>query len=250
MSSVTDTRRLVPLKDRIVAGFGQEHWLELGALLNALDLVRGHSRLLRSLSWGDPDYPGAVIEVLASMVGRDPSNFEMIEAYVLKHFSVGEHISSSPPEGKVFTFRPSVFQVPECGLDPRRVAVLMPFGAPFAPVYKAIQDSCATAGLICERADDLWENSELIQDIFTMIVRAQVIVADFTDRNPNVFYELGIAHTLGKHVVPITQSKQDVPFDVQHHRYLQYLNNEEGRAELSRKLTPRLATLASATVAA
>ncbi|HUR09219.1 MAG TPA: hypothetical protein VM347_42230 [Nonomuraea sp.] len=241
---ITDTRPLVPLKDQIVVAFGQEHWMELGALANALDIVQRHPRLLRSLSFGDPDYAGAVIEVLATIVGRDPTNLQRIEAYVREHFPTGEHISSTAGPSRRLTFSPSVFQVPDCGVDPRRVAVLMPFGVTFGPVYKAIQSACGEVGLICERADDLWENSELVQDIFTMIFRAQVVVADFTDRNPNVFYELGIAHTLGKHVVPITQSKQDVPFDVQHHRYLQYLNNEEGREDLAKRLAPRLRTLA------
>ncbi|KQV36333.1 hypothetical protein ASC96_28055 [Rhizobium sp. Root1204] len=61
--------------------------------------------------------------------------------------------------------------------------------------------------------------------------------------NPNVFYEAGIAHTLGKHVVPITQNGGDVPADLRHHRYLQYLNNGEGLQSLERQLASRLANI-------
>jgi hypothetical protein len=66
---------------------------------------------------------------------------------------------------------------------------------------------------------------------------------DFTEKNPNVMYETGIAHTLGKHVVPITQSLDDVPFDMRHHRVLKYLPNGEGLDALQRALTDRLVTI-------
>ncbi len=58
-----------------------------------------------------------------------------------------------------------------------------------------------------------------------------------------MFYEAGISHTLGKHVIPITQSADDIPFDLRHHRYLLYLNNGEGLSVLQHKLSERIATL-------
>ena len=58
-----------------------------------------------------------------------------------------------------------------------------------------------------------------------------------------MFYEAGIAHTLGKSVVPIAQNDHDVPFDLRHHRYIRYLNNGEGLTSLSQALLPRLRTL-------
>jgi hypothetical protein len=92
----------------------------------------------------------------------------------------------------------------------------------------------------CVRVDDIWEDSVIIQDIFSLIFRSHVVVVDFTSKNPNVMYETGIAHTLGKHVVPISQSLDDVPFDIKHHRVLKYLANGEGLAAMSAKLTERL----------
>ncbi|MHC4401745.1 MAG: hypothetical protein ACYTG0_18900 [Planctomycetota bacterium] len=59
-----------------------------------------------------------------------------------------------------------------------------------------------------------------------------------------MFYEAGIAHTLGKHVIPITQNREHIPFDLRHHRYAQYLNNAEGREGLQKELEDRLNVLA------
>lgn len=62
------------------------------------------------------------------------------------------------------------------------------------------------------------------------------VIEDVTDKNPNVFYELGIAHTLGKNVIIITQNKNHTPFDIQHIRYIQYNDNEDGWNNLKEKL--------------
>jgi hypothetical protein len=117
---------------------------------------------------------------------------------------------------------------------------MMPFDKAFDDVYVSISSAAATAGLICRRASDIWEHSAIIQDIFSLIYRSAVVVCDFTGRNPNVFYEAGIAHTLGRHLVPITQSPSDIPFDLQQHRYLHYLNNTEGRGRMCGELEKRL----------
>ena len=95
----------------------------------------------------------------------------------------------------------------------------------------------------CYRADDIWNNSIIIQDIFELIYTSEIVIADFTGRNPNVFYEVGIAHTLGKTVIPIVQNITDIPFDLHHHRVLVYHDNNEGHEELKNKLASRLATI-------
>jgi hypothetical protein len=66
------------------------------------------------------------------------------------------------------------------------------------------------------------------------------VVCDCTARNPNVFYEAGIAHTLGREVILITQSEHDIPFDLRHLRYIRYLNNVEGRTALTQALKLRM----------
>jgi hypothetical protein len=83
-----------------------------------------------------------------------------------------------------------------------------------------------------------------MQDVVSLIDRSHLVIADCTGRNPNVFYEIGIAHTLGREVILITQNDADIPFDLRHLRYVPYLNNGEGLAALADRLRPRLADLA------
>jgi hypothetical protein len=79
--------------------------------------------------------------------------------------------------------------------------------------------------------------------VVALIDRSRIVVCDCSGRNPNVFYEAGIAHTLGREVILITQNDQDIPFDLRHLRYIRYLNNAEGRAALTQQLQARMQTL-------
>ena len=150
----------------------------------------------------------------------------------------------APEVARKITFLPRVFEVPnETAVQADLVAVMMPFAAGFNSVYEAIHKSCSDSALRCKRADDIWANSTIIQDIFALIFVAAIVVVDFTGKNSNVMYETGVAHTLGKHVVPITQSIDDVPFDLHSHRVLKYLPNQEGLTKLSQDLSARLVTI-------
>ncbi|MGO7661630.1 hypothetical protein ACC697_04030 [Rhizobium ruizarguesonis] len=140
--------------------------------------------------------------------------------------------------------QPQFFEIPDQPIDGKLVAVMMPFTPGFGGVYDAISAAAQQVGMHTQKADDIWTHSVLIQDIFGLIYRSHIVVCDFSGKNPNVFYEAGIAHMLGRHVVPITQAPDDVPFDLRHHRFIPYLNNGEGLLGLTQKLAPRLATLA------
>lgn len=67
---------------KIVETFDNERWQELGLLTNCADIITRHDRLLRSLAWGDSDYSGNVLAVITSIIGRNPSNAEIVRAYV------------------------------------------------------------------------------------------------------------------------------------------------------------------------
>lgn len=158
----------------------------------------------------------------------------------------GQFVSTSHEEvqtERIITFKPSVFKVPKEPPSDRLISVMMPFNAAFKGTYVAVNRVADHMGLECLRADDIWEDSTFIQDIFSLIFRSHVVVVDFTGRNPNVMYETGIAHALGKTVVPITQSLEDVPSDLEHHRALKYLPNEEGYRDLSNSLWKRFKPL-------
>jgi hypothetical protein len=239
-------RALLPLKAKVAKLFDEANWLELGTLTDCYQIVKGHDRLLRSLAWGDQDYEGNVLMVLNSIIDRDPSNFGVIADYVNNLEGGGISLSSGPSDSPRFYVQPTAFSIRDVAQNPDLVAVMMPFASHFTPVYEAIKRAANSKRLECMRADDMWENSTLIQDIFDLIVRANIVVCDFTGKNPNVFYETGIAHTLGKHVVPITQHGSDVPADVGHHRYLQYLNNGEGLERFEIDLASRFQSIISA----
>jgi hypothetical protein len=140
--------------------------------------------------------------------------------------------------------RPTVFQIPEHeNIELTLASAMMPFEAAFNDVYSCITQAAEKAGLRCRRADDIWENPAIIQDVVALIDRSRVVICDCSGRNPNVFYEAGIAHTLGREVILITQSEHDIPFDLRHLRYIRYHNNGEGRLELAQALQRRMQTL-------
>jgi hypothetical protein len=140
--------------------------------------------------------------------------------------------------------RPTVFRIEDHeNIEPTLASAMMPFDAAFNDVYASIQLAAANVDLHCRRADDIWENPAVMQDVVSLIDRSRVIVCDCTGRNPNVFYEAGIAHALGREVILITQSANDIPFDLRHLRYVQYLNNGEGRATLTTALQGRMQTI-------
>jgi hypothetical protein len=138
----------------------------------------------------------------------------------------------------------TVFQLGDrTAIDPRQMSAMMPFDAGFANVYATIQAAGAAVGMTVNRADDIWVHTHIIQDIATLISRSRIIVADCTGKNANVFYEIGIAHASGREVILITQSMNDIPFDLRHLRAIPYLNNGEGLAALQTAIRDRATTL-------
>ncbi len=102
--------------------------------------------------------------------------------------------------------------------------VMMPFGDPVGSYYKIIYEpAIQKAGLKAVRADDeIFSTGTIMDQIWSGIHAAKVLVAELTGRNPNVFYELGLAHALQKPVVLVSSNEADVPFDVQHIRVIYY----------------------------
>lgn len=105
--------------------------------------------------------------------------------------------------------------------------VIMPFGGYFDIYYDRIYKVAITnAGLTPRRADDLFRPSSIVQDIWELTKSANIILADLTGKNPNVFYELGLAHALAKPAVLIAETMDDIPFDLRGLRIIVYNKNE------------------------
>ena len=135
---------------------------------------------------------------------------------------------------------PKVFSIAKNEVIERTlVSVMMPFSAEFGGVYETVQSAARQIGLVCRRTDEIWEAPAIIQDIVNLIDKSFVVICDCTGRNANVFYEIGIAHALGREVILITQVDADIPFDLRHLRYVKYLDNDEGRCALKVALTER-----------
>lgn len=236
---------IIELKRRIVEDFTSGNWEEIGLLTDCSHLIDQHPRLLRALHFGDEDYSGSIISVLRAMADHNSNALNTVKTY-LDEWYPDQNITfiSAKPSEKKITFSPNVFNIPDGEVESDLVAVMMPF-AGFNGVHESIKNACQSAGYRCLRADDIWENSSIIQDIFSLIYRAKIVIVDFSGKNPNVMYETGIAHTLGKTVVPLAQIVQDIPSDMVHHRAMIYLNNGEGLQKLETDLAHKLQTISA-----
>lgn len=116
--------------------------------------------------------------------------------------------------------------------------VLMPFDKSFDDIYQyGIKQACSELAIVAERVDEQFYSESMLERIYRQIENADLIIADMTGKNPNVFYEVGYAHAKGKMCALITQKAQDIPFDLQHHFHIIY----DGKiGNLKSQLLPRL----------
>lgn len=129
------------------------------------------------------------------------------------------------------------FGLPTAPATKSDIFVLMPFAEELKPVYQDhIVKVTESLNLKVARGDDFFSTHSIMIDIWNAICAARLIVADCTNRNPNVFYEIGLAHTIGKNVVLITQNKDDVPFDLRHLRFIDYVYTPRGMIEFENRL--------------
>lgn len=108
----------------------------------------------------------------------------------------------------------------------------MPFAPEFDVVYESIRGAVSSGdvGFICSRADELYGGDQVMAGVLREIAHAQLIIGDLTGRNPNVFYELGIAHMTkaAERVLLLTQKMEDVPIDLRAYRCIQYTADPNG----------------------
>jgi nucleoside 2-deoxyribosyltransferase len=101
------------------------------------------------------------------------------------------------------------------------VLVIMPFGDDWTDHYEyGVKHACEAAGARCERVDEQIFLENILERIYAQIERADVVVAEMTGSNPNVFYETGYAHGCGKPVILLTETTDDVPFDLRQYPHV------------------------------
>lgn len=133
--------------------------------------------------------------------------------------------------------------------------IVMPFGQPESDlVHRVLREACLRAGLQPVRGDDLFTPSDILDDIWRGITGAQCVVADITGRNPNVMYELGIAHTLAKPVLILSRHPADIPIDLATRRVIVYGTGADGKGPgwpelLAQRVGPAIEGLRAGAVA-
>ena len=123
----------------------------------------------------------------------------------------------------------------------------MPFADEYREVYEDVyQKVCTELGINCWRVDEISRPGSITRDIVEGILDADLLVADLTGRNANVFYELGIAHAAGNKTIMTAQSEADVPFDIANYRVLMYEQSISGAKKLKKKLNAAITELLAA----
>jgi len=123
-------------------------------------------------------------------------------------------------------------------MNKKKAFILMPFADEFLDVYNhLIFDALEDSGYSVKRADDIKSQNNIIADIVDGIVNSDLIVADLTGENPNVYYELGIAHALNKKVILITQEIDEIPFDLRSYRVIGYSTHFAKMNQAKKELT-------------
>ena len=99
----------------------------------------------------------------------------------------------------------------------------MPFGRRYDDYYTDIFKPALEVALYgVSRADDLFTPQPIMLDIQKSILEADLILCEMSERNPNVFYELGLAHAIGKPAILVSRKEEDIPFDLRHIRVIVY----------------------------
>lgn len=115
-----------------------------------------------------------------------------------------------------------------------KIFFIMPFDPSFNDLYSHLKDVIENENELFEvfRADNLLHQQNILKDIVLSIYESDLIIADLSDLNANVFYELGLAHALRKDVVLLTQQIDEVPFDLRSYRVISYSTNFKKIQEL------------------
>jgi nucleoside 2-deoxyribosyltransferase len=226
--SLNSDTRLIPLLLRPCNPHGYI------SLLNGIDFTKNQDQALTDLIWGITG------ERPLGATGDDPGHpTNDIDPDELMALKTGNRLFTS--KGNEEQNEVSTFSQPE-GLQ--RCFVMMPFNSSALEyVYENIVSPIAAQFGVCERGDDAFGSNVIMSDIVDKMKSCTYAIADLTGKNANVFYELGICHALGKRVLLLAQSVEDVPFDVRHLRVLLYEYSPPGCDRLKANLLNNLKSM-------
>lgn len=127
---------------------------------------------------------------------------------------------------------------------PPKVFVVMQFGEPFDALYDdVIKPVSEKIGLQAFRADEIHKPGFILKDIVTSIVESEIIVAEISALNPNVFYELGYAHAIDKTTILLAERDGPLPFDISGYRVIFYDNTIKGKRHVEDSFRKHLSSI-------
>lgn len=139
----------------------------------------------------------------------------------------------------------SIFQKNDYQIKHNQTFIISPFSKEITDFYREILRPTVESieDMICLRADDIYTANVVMEDVWKLICESPVIVADLTDRNANVFYEVGLAHAIGKKVIIIAQNIDDIPFDLRALRCIKYDPSNKDQTSFQEKLLQTIETI-------
>lgn len=182
--------------------------------------------------------PGPVWQLLGQVGSRDSIGYK--KTYRLRVDCVGSQITLFENDVRQLSVVDESYQVGQWGLRTWRTKanfknvkaaistpqcfVIMPFASELDYVYRVIRETVERFKLKCVRADEIYVSRPVVEDLKVQIAEADLVIVDFTSKNPNVYYEAGLADAWKKKWIVLTQSPDDLTFDVRHIRTILYSN--------------------------
>lgn len=166
-------------------------------------------------------------EMVATRARWEDANHLLISGQKNQPTSISNRVIDPHSFLKQFGINPE-----KVDLNPDRIFVLTPFSPEERPVYEVIKTTCADVGFNVIRGDESRADGDILTQVVWGIVSSGIIIANISSRNPNVFFELGIAMALGKPTLLISDTLSDIPFDLQSRRIIVF----KGAADLEKKL--------------
>jgi hypothetical protein len=119
---------------------------------------------------------------------------------------------------------PKEYIIEQSEIESDTAFLIMPFNDNFTQIHGVITSVCKSLSIKSRRADDIFATNPIMTNILKGITSSEIIIADITEKNPNVYYELGIAHTCRDKevIIIITQNTSNLPFDISHLSILKY----------------------------
>lgn len=122
--------------------------------------------------------------------------------------------------------------------------VVMQFTPPYNELYDdVITRICHEHGIAPVRADEVYGPGIIVADVARQIVESKLIIAEISPANPNVYYEIGYAHALGKPTILVAEKGTELPFDVSPFRVLFYENTISGKKRVEEGLRKHLGAI-------